>query len=130
MNLENPRLVRRRGVVENWAVAATLLFAFTTDASAQTATFARDDYPSFAGGRAVVSADFNRDGRADVAIANAGRNTATILLNRAGAGLVRQTREDGVSMDQIVLSAEKHLTVRPGAAKRDATILPSTQPPR
>jgi hypothetical protein len=44
--------------------------------------------------------------------------------------MVIQTREDGVSIDQIVLSAEKYLTTRPGAAKNDATILASTQPPR
>ena len=40
--------------------------------------------------------------------------------------MVIQTREDGVSIDQIVLSAEKYLTTRPGAAKNDATILPRT----
>jgi hypothetical protein len=39
-----------------------------------------------------------------------------------------QTREDGVSIDQIVLSAEKYLTTRPGAAKNDGTILPRTFP--
>lgn len=40
--------------------------------------------------------------------------------------VVVQRREDGVSIDQIVLSAEKDLTVRPGAAKNDTTILPQT----
>ena len=45
-------------------------------------------------------------------------------------GITIQTREDGVSIDQIVLSAEKYLTTRPGAPKKDATILPSTQPAR
>jgi hypothetical protein len=34
-----------------------------------------------------------------------------------------QTREDGVSIDQVVLSSEKYLTARPGSAKNDATIL-------
>jgi hypothetical protein len=38
-----------------------------------------------------------------------------------------QTREDGVSIDQIVLSAEKYLTTRPGTAKNDRTILPATK---
>jgi len=37
-----------------------------------------------------------------------------------------QTREDGVSIDQFVLSAEKYRTARPGAVKNDATILPPT----
>jgi hypothetical protein len=41
-----------------------------------------------------------------------------------------QPREDGVSIDQIVLSASKYLTARPGAAKNDTTILKATQPPR
>jgi len=37
-----------------------------------------------------------------------------------------QVREDGVSIDQVVLSAEKYLTARPGAAKNDHTLLPRT----
>jgi hypothetical protein len=37
--------------------------------------------------------------------------------------LVIQTREDGVSIDQVVLSSEKYVTTRPGAAKNDNTIL-------
>jgi hypothetical protein len=47
-----------------------------------------------------------------------------------GDTMVIQTREDGVSIDQVVLSAEKYLTRRPGTAKNDTTILPGTQPPR
>lgn len=35
-----------------------------------------------------------------------------------------QTREDGVSIDQVVLSAERFRASRPGAVKNDATILP------
>ena len=38
-----------------------------------------------------------------------------------------QPREDGVSIDQIILSAEKYLTTRPGKAKNDTTIVPKTQ---
>ncbi len=38
-----------------------------------------------------------------------------------------QVREDGVSLDQIVLSAERYRTVRPGTAKGDTTILPETR---
>jgi hypothetical protein len=37
-----------------------------------------------------------------------------------------QTREDGVSIDQVVLSSGKYLATRPGAAKNDTTILPAT----
>ena len=40
--------------------------------------------------------------------------------------VVVRRREDGVSIDQIVLSSEKYLALRPGAAKNDTTILPQT----
>ena len=39
-----------------------------------------------------------------------------------------QTREDGVMIDQIVLSAVKYKTTRPGAVKNDNTILVMTVP--
>jgi len=35
-----------------------------------------------------------------------------------------QVREDGLSIDQIVLSADRFLAVAPGAARNDTTILP------
>ncbi len=35
-----------------------------------------------------------------------------------------QSREDGLSMDQIILSPGRHLNTAPGAAKNDATIVP------
>jgi hypothetical protein len=35
-----------------------------------------------------------------------------------------QTREDGLSIDQIVLSAERYLSSAPGPTKNDSTILP------
>ena len=50
--------------------------------------------------------------------------------DRDPQGILIQTREDGVSIDQIVLSSETYLTQRPGAAKNDTTILLSTDPPR
>ena len=61
-----------------------------------------------------------------------GRNLNGMLLRFPDATqpqFIRiQVREDGVSVDQIVLSAEKYLTTRPGTAKDDTTILPTTQP--
>jgi hypothetical protein len=36
-----------------------------------------------------------------------------------------QVREDGVSVDQIVLSAVTYRTARPGRAKNDTLILPT-----
>jgi hypothetical protein len=42
----------------------------------------------------------------------------------AGPQTIRiQTREDGLSIDQIVLSPGTYLSTRPGTAKNDATIV-------
>ena len=57
----------------------------------------------------------------------AARTSAPVLLRFPTAGYQRvriQTREDGVSLDQFVLSAEQYLNAPPGPAKRDATIVP------
>jgi hypothetical protein len=52
------------------------------------------------------------------------RNGGTIRFADGGWQRIRiQTREDGLSIDQIVLSAEKYKTSRPGTAKNDSTIL-------
>ena len=58
-------------------------------AGAQVLTFARDDYGSDTGARAMVSADFNRDGWLDVAEANLTTNSVTILFSHGGSTLVR-----------------------------------------
>jgi hypothetical protein len=63
--------------------------ALSATAGAQVLTFARDDYGSDAGARAIASADFNRDGWLDVAQASLTTNSVTILLNRGGSSLVR-----------------------------------------
>jgi hypothetical protein len=89
MKVEVTSRVNPYGTLHAWTGAVTLLLAFSIDATAQTVTFARDDVPSFAGARAMASADFNRDGRPDVALANLVRNSVTILLNQPGAGLTR-----------------------------------------
>lgn len=52
--------------------------------------------------------------------------SAPVLLRFPDGGWHRlrvQSREDGVSIDQIVLSSERYLTAPPGPAKRDTTIL-------
>jgi hypothetical protein len=52
------------------------------------------------------------------------RNGTTLRFPQGGPQTLRiQTREDGVSIDQIVLSSENYKTSRPGTAKNDATIL-------
>jgi len=47
-----------------------------------------------------------------------------ISFEQPGAQTIRvQVKQDGFSIDQIVLSAETFLTVAPGALKNDSTIL-------
>jgi hypothetical protein len=51
-------------------------------------------------------------------------NGTTLRFPAGGSQTLRiQTREDGVSIDQIVLSSARYKTTRPGAAKNDATLL-------
>jgi hypothetical protein len=55
-----------------------------------------------------------------------GYGTAGPLIAFAESGAQRlriQSREDGLSIDQIVLSPERYLSAAPGAAKHDAVIL-------
>jgi hypothetical protein len=48
-----------------------------------------------------------------------------IYFATSGPQTVRiQTREDGLSIDQIVLSPGTYLSSAPGAAKNDTTIVP------
>lgn len=74
-----------------WLSRAALVLAvsigYAGTLAAQTLSFSRQDHASHAGARAVVSADFNRDGRPDLAHANTGRNTVTILLGGDGGSL-------------------------------------------
>jgi hypothetical protein len=48
-----------------------------------------------------------------------------VYFERSGPQTIRiQTREDGLTLDQIVLSAGTYLTTAPGVTKNDTTILP------
>jgi hypothetical protein len=50
---------------------------------------------------------------------------APIYFATTGPQTIRvQVREDGLSLDQIVLSSKTYLTTAPGAFKNDTTILP------
>jgi hypothetical protein len=50
---------------------------------------------------------------------------ANLYFERTGAQRLRiQVREDGVSIDQIVLSPSRYLSTSPGSLKNDTTILP------
>jgi hypothetical protein len=51
-----------------------------------------------------------------------------IYFAQSGAQTVRiQVREDGIAVDQIVLSAVKYVASAPGTNKNDGTIVPKTQ---
>jgi hypothetical protein len=63
-----------------------IVVLFAPLASAQPLTFSREEHPSNAGARAVTTADFDGNGWPDLAQANAGRNTVTLLLNRVNGG--------------------------------------------
>ena len=57
------------------------------------------------------------------------RNGVTLRFPEGGDQIIRiQTREDGVSLDQVVLSSEKYLNTRPGSARNDTTTLPAAGP--
>jgi hypothetical protein len=54
--------------------------------------------------------------------------TLTLHFPKGGSQHVRfQTREDGVYVDQVVLSSRQYRTTRPGAVKNDGTILPASR---
>ena len=57
------------------------------------------------------------------------RNGVLLHFPEGGVQTLRiQTREDGVSIDQIVLSAVRYRTARPGSAKNDNTKLEPAGP--
>ena len=50
---------------------------------------------------------------------------APVVFATSGPHTIRiQYREDGISIDQIVLSAARYMTAAPGAARNDTTIVP------
>jgi hypothetical protein len=54
---------------------------------------------------------------------------APIFFNQDGSQTIRiQQREDGIRIDQIVISADRYINAAPGASKADTTIVPVTVP--
>jgi hypothetical protein len=48
-----------------------------------------------------------------------------VYFARTGPQRLRlQVREDGLAIDQVVLSAVRYLTARPGATKNDTVVIP------
>jgi hypothetical protein len=74
--------LRRLAAVGSWCV---LLSAFGADALAADPTFSHASFPVGDGPHSIADADFNRDGRADVATADVGSDRVSILLGD-GAG--------------------------------------------
>ena len=58
------------------------LSALTVNAAAQTYVFGRADFATGASPVALVAGDFNGDGRLDLATANSGDNTVSVLIGR------------------------------------------------
>ena len=67
-----------------------LCLALVSKASGQVG-FARTDYPAGAQPAALVIADFNADGKADLAVANFGSNNVSILLGNGNGTFSPQT---------------------------------------
>lgn len=63
-----------------------IAFCLAVAVSAQPPSFSRTDYRSAPGPRGVVAGDFNRDGAIDLALANNGEKSVTILTNQTGSG--------------------------------------------
>jgi hypothetical protein len=61
------------------------LAAAVSNASAQTYLFSRAELTAGATSMAVAAADFNKDGKIDLAVANAGDNTVSVLLENRDA---------------------------------------------
>jgi hypothetical protein len=61
----------------------------------------------------------------DNAYGSPGALGPVVRFARSGTHTIRiQVREDGMSIDQVVLSPERYLTVAPGASRNDTTVLP------
>ena len=69
----------------SWLVAVSVMGAI--DAAAQSPAFEYADYPAGRGARAIVAADFNRDGWPDVASAAIDTAVVSVLLSAHGDGL-------------------------------------------
>jgi hypothetical protein len=71
----------------SWRLTAiTVLVLVARGVFAQPLSFVRLDVPTYDGARGLATADFDRNGWPDVAQANTGRDSVTIVLNHIGDG--------------------------------------------
>ena len=68
-------------------LALVVAFILVPRADAQPLDFRKADVPAASGARAIVTADFNRDGWPDLAEAGLGSNSVSVLLNVGGGHL-------------------------------------------
>jgi hypothetical protein len=79
--------IEYRSTARRWTstIAFSLCVAsFAAAGDAQPLSFSADNYPAAVGARAIASGDFDRNGWPDVAQANTGANSVTVLLNHRG----------------------------------------------
>jgi hypothetical protein len=79
--------IESRSATRRWTSTIALglcVGSIAAAARAQPLSFSADHYPAATGARAIASGDFDRNGWPDVAQANTGANSVTVLLNRGG----------------------------------------------
>src|SRR3954463_7531841 len=91
--------------------------------SAQPVTFTRTDFPSDTGTRGIVSGDFNGDHWPDIATANTGVNSVSVLLNKGnGQGFTTSRIAVSAGPFDIVaadINGDFHLDLAVAAADAD-----------
>jgi len=73
---------------------------FASNASAQKYVFGRADFPTGIGPLSAIVADFNGDGKPDVAVVNSGENTVSILLGK-GDGTFAPKQDFATGTDPV-----------------------------
>jgi VCBS repeat protein len=86
-------------------LTSVALAAGLASASAQTLSFTPSTHAFVTGARGAVGFDVNRDGWMDVASANTGRNTVSILINNGASGAFRAPREIPVGRGPFDIAA-------------------------
>jgi hypothetical protein len=108
----------RTGSLAVFVIAALSLV--TPVAGAQTYAFGREDFQAGTNPWGVAVADFNGDGRTDVAVTNLQNNQITILLGSATGGFVESGTYATGSYPTVVVAADFNGDKKPDLAVLDA----------